>query len=300
MEHWQLKQRQSLPLDAKVRLTEMRIKTWYSHWRGNVYVAFSGGKDSTVLLDIVRNLFPHVPAVFADTGLEYPEIREFVKGIDNVTWLKPKMRFDKVIEKYGYPVIGKETAQKIHEVRTTDSVYLKHKRLYGDNKGGGKLPERWRRLLSSPFKISSYCCDVMKKRPFSLYESKTGACSIVGTMANESRLRQSNYLRHGCNAFDLKRPISAPIAFWLEEDIWEYIKTRDVPYSSIYNMGEKRTGCMFCMFGMQYESQPNKFQRMAKTHPKQYDYCINKLGCGKVLDFIGIPYKPCKDQPTLF
>ena len=37
-------------------------------------------------------------------------------------------------------------------------------------------------------------------------------------------------------------------------------------------------------------SKEHRFQKMKKTHPKQYNYCINKLGCGKVLDFIGIKY----------
>ena len=54
---------------------------------------------------------------------------------------------------------------------------------------------------------------------------------------------------------------------------------------------------MFCMFGVQYDSTPNRFQRMQRDYPKQYDYCINKLGLGAVLEYVGIPYKY---QPTLF
>ena len=60
--------------------------------------------------------------------------------------------------------------------------------------------------------------------------------------------------------------------------------------------GAKRTGCMFCMFGVHLEKQPNRFQRMALTHPKQYAFCIHKLGCGAVLDFLGIPYCPGGDK----
>ena len=56
--------------------------------------------------------------------------------------------------------------------------------------------------------------------------------------------------------------------------------------------GAKRTGCMFCMFGVHLEKKPNRFQSMALTHPKQYDFCIHKLGCGKVLDFLDVPYAP--------
>ena len=49
---------------------------------------------------------------------------------------------------------------------------------------------------------------------------------------------------------------------------------------------------MFCMFGLHLEKQPNRFQRMALTHPKQHNFCVNKLDCGKVLDYIGVPYMP--------
>lgn len=55
--------------------------------------------------------------------------------------------------------------------------------------------------------------------------------------------------------------------------------------------GVNRTGCMFCMFGVQLEDEPNRFQKMKVTHPKQYDYCINQLGLGKVLDYMGIDYE---------
>ena len=88
----QMKQRQAMPLEAKIRFTEQRIKAWYLHYHGAVYVSYSGGKDSTVLLDITRRLFPDVPAVFCDTGLEYPEVREIaLKNADVV--LKPEMTF---------------------------------------------------------------------------------------------------------------------------------------------------------------------------------------------------------------
>ena len=129
---------QALPLEVKVRKTEERIKEWVEEYGiDGVYVSFSGGKDSTVLLHIARRLFPTIKAVFVDTGLEYPEIREFVRTFDNVEWLKPKMNFKQVIEKYGYPFISKEVsgcvdgARKYVRIltdrqtdRQTDSVFL--------------------------------------------------------------------------------------------------------------------------------------------------------------------------------
>lgn len=76
---------QSWSLQRKIQVTQTRIIEWYQKNNGKVYVSFSGGKDSTVLLDLARRIYPDIPAVFIDTGLEYPELRDFVKTIPNVT-----------------------------------------------------------------------------------------------------------------------------------------------------------------------------------------------------------------------
>jgi len=299
VEKWQLQQRQGLPLEMKELRTQIIIQQWYRYWGGKVYVSFSGGKDSTVLLDQVRRLYPEVPAIFVDTGLEYPEIREFVKTIENVTWVRPKMSFSKVLQEYGYPVVSKKIARFIHDLQnpTDRNVATRNLRLTGMNRKGiycstMKLPKKWLYLVDAPFKISERCCDALKKKPFKRYIRETGQHPLTGTMAAESHRRVQNYLQNGCNGFNLADPISTPMGFWLEEDIWSYIKKYELPYSSIYDMGEKRTGCMFCMFGVHLEKGENRFQRMSKTHPKQYKYCIDKLDCGKVLDFLGVDYHP--------
>ena len=99
---------QGWSLERKIQVTQTRILEWYLRFGGQVFVSFSGGKDSTVLLDIARRVYPDIPAVFVDTGLEYPELREFVKTKENVNWLRPRYPFPQIIEKYGYPVISKE------------------------------------------------------------------------------------------------------------------------------------------------------------------------------------------------
>lgn len=122
----ELKQWQSLPLNIKIRMTENRIRSWLDEFgTDGVYISFSGGKDSTVLVDIVDKLLNkigidknQIPLVFVDTGLEYPEIRQFVKLYgDRVTWLRPEMNFKQVIEKYGYPFFGKETAEVVYNAK---------------------------------------------------------------------------------------------------------------------------------------------------------------------------------------
>lgn len=352
-----LKQMQSLPLEAKISMTKQRIRQWYDHWDGEVYVSFSGGKDSTVLKHIVDNTSGvyDVPAVFVNTGLEYPEIQRFVKDVKlgkwhcfnpNVEIIRPEMRFDEVIKKYGYPVISKEISKKVKDGKSAlqkgnqDSCAL---RMFAGEytTANGKTSmfdhRKWAFLLESDFQISHMCCDVMKKRPAKTYAKQTGRKPILGTMASESRLRFQKWLQNGCNAFDTKDPTSQPMSFWTEQDVLHYIKKFNVPYCPVYGdiqvkppegteegqinaidylgcwdetdiletTGCSRTGCIFCMFGCHLEKEPNRFQRLKQTHPRQYEYCIgggemvdgkwqpNKegLGLGHVLDYIGVKYE---------
>lgn len=308
---YDLEQMQSLPLEAKIVMTQRRIREWYEHWDGQAYVSFSGGKDSTVLLHLVREMYPEVSAVFVDTGLEYPEIREFVKTIDNVEWVKPKMPFNKVIDTYGYPIISKEIARDVCAARNKPCGKTMLK--FDDNsdycKKYGKAwsLSRYSYLLESPFKISNKCCSVMKKEPVKDYGKRTGKRAFIGTLAVESRLRKKEWIKYGCNAFNKTIPSSHPLSFWTEQDILQYIKSQGVEIASVYGKiiddnkgrlklsGISRTGCMFCMFGVHLEKEPNRFQHMKITHPKQYDYCIRPvekggLGLGRVLDYIGVKY----------
>lgn len=312
-------QRQSLPLEAKIQMTKQRIRQWYEHFDGHVYVSFSGGKDSTVLLDLVRSIYPEVPAVFSDTGLEYPEIRDFVKTIDNVTWMKPKRTFRDVVINDGFPLVSKKVAMMVRRLRQpateknakTRTLYLTGMRSDGVYVAGSKIPERWRKLIDAPFGSTESCCDVLKKEPFKRYqrENKLDGMKpmpIVGVMADEGGYR-ANLTQ--CNAFDAKEPQSRPMLFWTEVDVWNYIKQNDVSYCSIYDErilengevvpGETRTGCMFCAYGAHMEKDETRFQRMAKTHPAQWNYCINKLGMSAALDFIGVKYKPLRKEEQL-
>lgn len=113
----ELKLMQAYPLDIKIEKTKLRIREWYEYYNGEVYVSFSGGKDSTVLLDIVRSIYPDVEAVFSNTGLEFPEVVNFVKAIDNVTIIKPEMSFRKVINEKGYPVVSKSVSNCVRFAR---------------------------------------------------------------------------------------------------------------------------------------------------------------------------------------
>lgn len=298
-----LKQMQSLPLAAKIRMTERRIMDWYDYWNGDVYVSFSGGKDSTVLLDICRKLYPDIEAVFVDTGLEYPEIRQFVKTFENVTILRPEMSFVDVIKTYGYPLISKEVSKQVCLASRGGQSAInafEGKMLDGTDSDWRQRFIKYKPLLQMDFGISNKCCDVMKKKPAKEFEKKTGKKAILATMTQESNLRERSWLKTGCNAFEGERPLSQPMSFWTEQDIYQYIKKYDLQIASVYGQieycsspeqmrleeflddcetdklrttGCDRTGCIFCGFGCHLDKTP-RFERLKETHPRQYEYCI--------------------------
>lgn len=294
----------------KVRKTQQRIKEWYEHFDGNVYISFSGGKDSTVLAHLVRDMYPDVPLVFSNTGLEYPEIQLFARKM-GAEFVRPKMMFSEVISKYGYPLISKEVAESFHYARKIDTgiatksirndrLDLLGKRMYNGQTSSMYNKDKWLPLCNeTQFKVSHYCCNVMKKSPIKRYQHKEKRFPYIGTLAEESLLREQAWIKHGCNSFEGKRASSQPLSFWLEQDILKYIKETGIKIASVYGeivgidgqgfeyeplpgvdcklkcSGCQRTGCIFCGFGAHLDKGETRFQRLARTHPKQYEYCMN-------------------------
>lgn len=304
----ELRALQAMPLEQKLLITNARIDEWVAKNGGtdSVYISFSGGKDSTVLLHLVRQRYPDIEAVFCDTGLEFPEIKQFVKTFDNVTILRPKMNFRDVIVKYGYPIISKSVSNCIYEVQNgkCKKTSVRYKRFIGEYKrpNGEKSlfnVSKWRDIVKCDFIISDRCCRVMKKSPIHSYERKTNKLSFVGQLAEKSLQRRAVWLKNGCNAFNAASPKSNPLSFWTEQDILKYIKINNIKIASVYGSievkneqicfdgfdvilkqklhctGCDRTGCVFCGFGAHLERGETRYQRLHRTHPKLYDYCIH-------------------------
>lgn len=254
-----LSRMQAWPLSRKIQVTQTRLMEWKMKFKGQIYISFSSGKDSTVLADLAARIYAAdqklnpdksdpLTLVFVNTGLEYPEIQKFTKKF--AEWLRttyeipvnletrtPEMTFPEVLSKYGYPVIGKEVAKTVYYARRGSGWAVK--RLEGLNKHGEKdsFKERYIKyafLSAAPFESSHLCCDVMKKGPAKAYEKETGRKPVVATITEESEQRQDSWLRYGCNSFDGDRPMSKPMSFWTEQDVLQYLKMTGIPLAPVY------------------------------------------------------------------
>jgi len=308
---------QAWPLDKKIEHAKKRIVEFYEEQNGKVYISFSGGKDSCVLDHLVTSIYPSVPKVFSNTTNEYIEIIRFVKSLENLIELKPKMSFKETVKKYGFPLVSKKVARQIHDIRNptgnndaTIKLYLTGIKRDGTKSKDFKLARKWHSLIEAPFDITNKCCDILKKEPLARFEKETGLVPFVGTQASESSMRRSKWIETGCNTNDGKNTQSRPLSIWSEADVWEYIKRFNVSYSTIYDdvkdkdgkvvvKGEVRTGCAYCAFGAQFEKsdqeRTNRFERLSIRKPHQHKKMMelenNGVKFSDALSFINIENK---------
>lgn len=274
-----------MSLADKIEYSKTVIREFYERMDGKGYVSFSGGKDSTVLLHLVRSIYPDTPGMFIDTGLEYPEILEHVKTFDNIRWMPPKRTYGDVIQTYGYPVIGKVCSHWIGVAQRGGASGI---RQMGMTTQFGFL--RYQYMVDAPFKVSDRCCDVLKKEPIGRYERETKRSPYIGTRTEESAVRKQTWLVKGDNQYD-KSPKSNPISIWNRTDVEAYTQLHGLPVASIYDVVD-RTGCVFCMYRIMKDKQ--RFVMLKATHPDLHEMCMKPLeegglGMKPVLEFMNIP-----------
>jgi 3'-phosphoadenosine 5'-phosphosulfate sulfotransferase (PAPS reductase)/FAD synthetase len=289
----ELRDRQSMPLEFKVKYSILKIQEFYNHFNGQVCVSKSG-LDSVVLLDLVRSVFPSVPAVFVNTGQENSTVIEHNKTVSNCIFLKPKLSYDDVVKMHGYPVLDKLTSRYLSDLQNASprNANTTKLRLTGIKQDGTKgnssssLSKCYHYLIDSKYRYSSKCCDILKKQPLKAFQKTHKLFPFIGTLSDDSQLREITYLRTGCNSFNTATPNSTPLSIWTRQDILQYVSAKSLSYPTCYGhietqadklilTGEQHTGCEGCLFGIRKD--PQRIERIKQTSPARYRYYMDKL-----------------------
>ena len=178
----------------------------------DMFISFSGGKDSTVTADLVTRALsnPKIMHIFGDTTLEFPFTYEYV------------VRFKKEHPKT--PLIS---------ARNKDKDF-----------------EELCQLIGPPSRVMRWCCTVFKtgtiqKRIKSLYRDKSHILTFYGIRRSESASR-SKYERESDSPKITKQRIVSPIIDWMDFDVWLYLLTSGIDFNEAYRLGYARVGCWCC------------------------------------------------------
>lgn len=319
--------KQKLPYDCKVKYAEIRAREFASECdqRGLNYHVSVGGLDSITLLLFLRSIYIDCPAISV-SSLEDKSIQEVHKllGVKSLKPLKSKVE---VIREFGYPVLSKEIAGKIALLQnpSENNVTVRHAIItgetgdYGGNRTGTRmqLSKKWLMLFggadaegaelgysAAPFKVSDKCCFFLKEKPCDDWAKANHSVPYLGLMASEGGRRQKSLMRNGCNYFGKSTIRSAPFAIFSRQDLLQLALDLKVPVPKIYGeivrdddgtlrtTGAQRTGCSMCGFGIHMEHRPHRFDQLRERNYQEWDFWMNKMGWGEVLDYIGVAWKP--------
>ena len=181
-------------------------------------INLSWGKDSVIMLHLIRKYCKNTFVIFANTLCEYPETYKYrdlmLKGyFKDINYFETRpyknMTFRKCVNKYGFPTSRKE---------------------------GGKGSN------------SPKCCYYLKEKPLDnkIKELKIDV-SFLGLQTTESMNRRRLFMRLGAYYYAKTRALNVclPLAIWTDKDILRYVKENNIPLNPLYKQ-MKRTGCMFC------------------------------------------------------
>lgn len=241
--------KQKMDYGFKKEYAAKRAWEFYNHpdVAGQCYVAV-GGLDSITLFLFLRSIGINVPGTSV-SSLEDRSIQVIHKAL-GIKSLLPVINPDtgrpyskiEVIRNYGFPVLSKETAQKISHIQnpTEKNKTVRHAIVTGETgEYGGfrknsrmKMSQKWLKKFAgpenetegtdyqtAPFLVSDACCYYLKEKPCDDYAKQTGRFPFMGIMASEGGRREKALILNGCNYVTKKTKRSAPFAIFTRQDI---------------------------------------------------------------------------------
>ncbi len=252
------------------------------------FVSFSGGKDSTVVSDLVRKALgnPSIIHIFGDTTLEFPQTYEYIE------------RFR--VENRKTPLL---------KAQNKEQDFFNLCETFGP-------PSRALRWCCTIFK-TGFIGDKIKKT----FGDRKSILSFYGIRRSESASRK-NYERSSIGKKISKQLVTSPIIDWLDYDIWLYILTTKIDFNTAYRLGYTRVGCWCCPNNSQWSQflaniympeQAKKFHdilfhfavKMGKVDPEEYvtsgGWKARQGGAGiKLSKNVAIDFKPCATDEKSF
>ena len=194
------------------------------------FVAYSGGKDSTVILDLVRRSGVKYDAHYNRTTVDPPELVYFVRLQPDVIDEAPEMSMWDLIPKMGMP----------------------------------------------PTRLVRYCCRVLKEH------GGTGRITITGVRAAESARRAKRRQMETCYQ-DSTKTFLHLIFDWSTKDVWEYIRSNNLPYCKLYDEGYTRLGCLMCPMANVKNQQRDtlRYPKYKELYIEAFDKMVEKQKKGK-------------------
>ncbi|MEG0992027.1 MAG: phosphoadenosine phosphosulfate reductase family protein [Malacoplasma sp.] len=298
-----------MPFSDKIIYSKNKIEEFLNWCKENEYkevsISFSGGKDSTVLFDLLIKVHKSIKSkiyiipVYA-MEITFPSTLKFIrdiiishqaknKYIKDLELFAPKLPWNKILHEKGFPIFSKQISVILNRLKRTNSktglsrwafamsqssrfVVSKYRLFLLDE----RFIQKWNEIDGLNFNhfFSEKCCDFVKGKL--KHDIRP---SFVGTLALESEFRKRSWINGGCNILNKTKPLSRPLSIWTENDVWKYIKVNKLAINKAYNFDHnisideqklhfKRLGCTSCPFGSHIEELKYKRSVYFKSNLK--------------------------------
>lgn len=264
---------------------EVIRKTIEKYGEENFYISFSGGKDSTTLHYLIDEALPEnkIPRVFMNTGIEYNDIRRFVKEFAENDFrfviVNSKVNIPQMLKEKGYPFKSKFHAERVRRFQLKGDFEKTNRNYYEGVKENGvevstkfKCPNILKYQFSKDFDIplSPNCCNELKKKPLHKWEEENKRkIAIIGLRQAEGGIRS---MHEGCilmknNEVVKFYPLNPVDDDWME---W-YIKERNIKLCKLYYppYNFQRTGCKGCPFAIHLQDELEVMEKYLPSERKQ-------------------------------